>query len=56
MTGHRRLPDEVRSEILAKSGGVPLFVEELTRSVLESGMVTASGDRYTLSGELFARS
>ena len=31
------LPDEVLNQIVARSDGVPLFVEELTKAVLEGG-------------------
>jgi class 3 adenylate cyclase/tetratricopeptide (TPR) repeat protein len=47
-----RLPGEVVEVILAKTDGVPLFVEELTRALLESGSLIARGDRYELSGPL----
>jgi class 3 adenylate cyclase/predicted ATPase len=46
--GEKALPDEVLDQILAKSDGVPLFVEELTRTVLESGLMEDAGDRYVL--------
>ncbi|WP_035484528.1 AAA family ATPase [Geminicoccus roseus] len=39
-----RLPDEVLGRILAKSEGVPLFVEELTKTVLEAGLLDDVGD------------
>ncbi len=48
----RRLPEEVLDTITERAGGVPLFVEELTRMVLESGLLTAEGDRYVLKGLL----
>ena len=35
-----------------KTDGVPLFVEELTKTVLESGLLTDAGDRYELTGPL----
>jgi class 3 adenylate cyclase/predicted ATPase len=38
-SGGRRLPPPVVDEIVAKTEGVPLFIEELTKSVLESGML-----------------
>jgi tetratricopeptide (TPR) repeat protein len=47
-----RLPEEVMGQIVAKSDGVPLFVEELTKSLLESGLLTASGEEYELAGAL----
>jgi predicted ATPase len=42
----------VLQQILRKTDGVPLFVEELTKTVLESGLLTDAGDRYELSGPL----
>ena len=34
------MPPEVMEQIIAKTDGVPLFVEELTKTVLESGLLT----------------
>jgi class 3 adenylate cyclase/tetratricopeptide (TPR) repeat protein len=47
-----KLPDEVMEQIVAKADGVPLFVEELTKAILESGLLKASGDQYELTGAL----
>ena len=52
VTGGKALPDEMLDEILAKTDGVPLFVEELTKTVLESGLLTDAGDHYALAGPL----
>ena len=52
VTGGRRLPAEVLVQILAKTDGVPLFVEELTKTVLESGLLIEDSDRYRLNGPL----
>jgi class 3 adenylate cyclase/predicted ATPase len=52
LTGGKPLPAEVLQQILLKTDGVPLFVEELTKTVLESGLVADGGDRYELSGPL----
>jgi class 3 adenylate cyclase/predicted ATPase len=52
VAGGRALPPEVGSQILAKTEGVPLFVEELTRTVLDSGLLVLDGDRYVLAGSL----
>jgi class 3 adenylate cyclase/tetratricopeptide (TPR) repeat protein len=52
VTGGRALPPEVFDEILDRTDGVPLFVEELTRSVLESGLLREAGDRYELRAPL----
>jgi class 3 adenylate cyclase/tetratricopeptide (TPR) repeat protein len=52
VTGGKALPDEVLDQILAKTDGVPLFVEELTKAVVESGLLTDAGDHYALTGPL----
>ena len=46
------LPAEVVAQIVAKTDGVPLFVEELTKTVLESGLLADAGDHYELAGPL----
>ena len=52
VTGGKLLPQEVLEQILAKTDGVPLFVEELTKAVLESGLLEDRGDHYELTGPL----
>jgi predicted ATPase len=52
VVGDKPLPDEVAAQIVAKTDGVPLFVEELTKTVLESGLLKAAGDHYELAGPL----
>ena len=52
IAGGKALPAEVLDQILAKTDGVPLFVEELTKTVLESGLLADVGDRYELAGHL----
>jgi hypothetical protein len=44
----KALPEEVVTHIAARTDGVPLFVEELTSTVLESGLLRDEGDRYAL--------
>jgi class 3 adenylate cyclase/predicted ATPase len=46
----RELPKEVVEEIIVKTDGVPLFLEELTKTVLESNLLTERHGRYVLSG------
>ena len=46
------LPDDLREHIVSKTDGIPLFVEELTKTVLESDLVTQRGDTYELTGPL----
>jgi predicted ATPase/class 3 adenylate cyclase len=48
----KALPLEVVEQIVAKTDGVPLFVEELTKMVLESGLLQEQEDRYELTGPL----
>jgi predicted ATPase len=52
VTGGKALPPEVLDQIVARTDGVPLFVEELTKTVLESDLLRDAGDRYELSGPL----
>jgi predicted ATPase len=48
----KALPVEVVTQIVAKTDGVPLFVEEVTKTVLESGLLQAQEDHYALTGPL----
>jgi len=48
----KTLPAEVLAQVVAKTDGVPLFVEELTKMVLESGLLQERDDRYTLTKPL----
>jgi len=50
VTGGKALPQEIAAQIIDRTDGVPLFVEELTKAVVESGMLTDLGDRYTTAG------
>jgi tetratricopeptide (TPR) repeat protein len=50
VTAGKALPGEVLQQILARTDGVPLFIEELTKAVVESGALTDAGDRYTVAG------
>jgi predicted ATPase len=54
IAGRAALPDEVIGQIADRTDGVPLFIEELTKSVLESG-VPAVGIPTTLHDSLMAR-
>jgi predicted ATPase len=46
VTGRKSLPSDVLHQIVTKTDGVPLFVEELTKMVLESGLVREAEGRY----------
>ena len=52
IAGGRALPDEVVDQIVHRTDGVPLFVEELTKSVLESDLLRKEADCYVLDGAL----
>jgi predicted ATPase/class 3 adenylate cyclase len=52
IAGDKSLPGEVISQIADRTDGVPLFVEELTKSVLESGLLREEEDRYVLDRAL----
>ena len=52
VTGGRVLPPEVMKQIVAKTDGNPLFIEELTKAVLEAGILGEDTDGYRLDGPL----
>src|SRR6266511_396173 len=52
VTGGRALPAEVMKQIVAKTDGNPLFVEELTKAVLEANILVEDGEGYRLEGPL----
>ena len=52
ITQDKALPDVVVEQILSRTDGVPLFIEELTRTLLESGLLRETADRYVLDGPL----
>ena len=51
-TGGKALPAEVLQHIVTKTDGVPLFIEELMKMVLESGLVIEREGCYELTGSL----
>jgi len=50
LAGGKSLPPELVAQIVARTDGVPLFVEELTRAILESGELAEEADRYVFQG------
>jgi class 3 adenylate cyclase/tetratricopeptide (TPR) repeat protein len=46
LTGGKHLPGQLADQIVDKTDGVPLFVEELTKAILESGSLEDAGDRF----------
>src|SRR5262249_41908980 len=54
LAGGKMLPAEVVAHIVARTDGVPLFVEELTKMLLESDLLREDGQHYVLTGPLSA--
>jgi class 3 adenylate cyclase/tetratricopeptide (TPR) repeat protein len=52
VTVGRKLPGEMMTQIIDKTDGIPLFVEELTKMVLESGLLVEHAGRYRLDSPL----
>lgn len=52
VTVGRQLPREMMKQIIDKTDGIPLFVEELTKMVLESGLLVEDAGRYRLDSPL----
>ncbi len=48
----RTLPAEIIGQLVDRTDGVPLYVEEVTKAVLESGILKEATDRYDLVGDL----
>ncbi|MGE9008949.1 BTAD domain-containing putative transcriptional regulator [Leptospira interrogans] len=48
----KALPDAVVDQILARADGVPLFIEELTSALIESGVLRETDEGYALDGPL----
>jgi predicted ATPase len=46
----KALPKEIADQIIDRTDGIPLFIEELTKTVVESGVVAEVGDTYSLTG------
>ena len=51
LAGGKALPRDLIARILDKTDGVPLFVEELTKSILESGALREGAESYDYSGD-----
>ena len=52
VVGDKAFPPAVLQEVVGKTDGVPLFVEELAKTVLASGLLEEQADRYVLHGPL----
>jgi predicted ATPase len=54
LTNGKTLPVEVVEHIVSKTDGVPLFIEELTKMLLESALLREEAEHYALTGPLVA--
>jgi len=52
VTGGQALPPEILDRIVEHTDGIPLFIEELTKSLLEGGLMRHEAGRYVLAGPL----
>ena len=52
VTGGKPLPPEVLWHVVTNTDGVPLFVEELTKTIVESGILREAVAHYELTGPL----
>ena len=52
VTVGRQLPSEMMTQIIDRTDGIPLFVEELTKAILESGLLVEDAGRYRLDHPL----
>lgn len=55
VTQGKALPGDLVEQILSRTDGVPLFIEELTRTLLESGLLRETADSYVRDGALPSR-
>ena len=56
VTGNKPLPQSIRQDIVERTDGIPLFVEEMTKAVLEAGRRRRARDnrRYSVLGSVGA--
>ncbi|WP_331375078.1 adenylate/guanylate cyclase domain-containing protein [Sinorhizobium chiapasense] len=52
LTGGKPLPDGVLEYVLANTDGVPLYLEELTKTMLVSGLLEGAGDQFGLTAHI----
>ena len=52
LAGGKSLPDDVMGHIVDKTDGVPLYVEELTKTILTSDILREQADHFALTGPL----
>jgi class 3 adenylate cyclase len=48
--GGKELPREIIDQIVERTDGIPLFIEELTKAVVESGVMAEAGGQHQIAG------
>ena len=51
VAGGKALPSEILVQIVERADGIPLFTEELTKALLEGGLLREEGERYLFEGQ-----
>jgi predicted ATPase len=54
LTGGKVLPKEITEQIVDRTDGVPLFIEELTKSIIDTGLVSELCNHYAIAGNAAA--
>jgi class 3 adenylate cyclase/predicted ATPase len=49
LTGDKPLPADILAKMMERTDGIPLFIEEMTKAVMESGVLEDAGDHYELA-------
>jgi class 3 adenylate cyclase/predicted ATPase len=52
VVGRKPLPQPLLEELVSRTGGIPLFVEAVTRTIIDAGILRELDDRYELTGPL----
>jgi predicted ATPase len=52
VTRGKILPKEIANQIMDRTDGIPLFIEELTKAVIESGVLTETDEGYKVQGPI----
>jgi class 3 adenylate cyclase/predicted ATPase len=52
VVGPKPLPPALLEELVSRTGGIPLFVEAVTRTIIDAGILRELDDRYELTGPL----
>jgi len=49
IAGGKRLPEDILARIIERTDGIPLFIEELTKSLIEGGLLREGAGGYALA-------